>query len=50
MSKQLSLAAFLSVFATAAVALAMMATEPAGNRDTRGPAAHGSLIEVLVRA
>ncbi|WP_375291380.1 hypothetical protein [Qipengyuania sp.] len=50
MSKPLSIAATLSVLATAAMALAMMTAEPAGGRDKRGPAAHGSLIEVLVRA
>ena len=50
MSKQLSIAAALSVLATAATALAMMAAEPAGGSAQRGPTAHGSLFSVLIRA
>ena len=48
MSKQLTLSAVLSVFAMAALALAMQLSAPEGG--SRKATAHGSLVSVLLGA
>lgn len=48
MSKQLTLSATLSVLAMAAMAAVMSFGEPAGDRS-KGAAAHGSVLSVLLR-
>lgn len=50
MSRQLSLSATLSLFAMAAMAIAMTLTEPSNGGAPRGATAQGSLVGVLLRA
>lgn len=50
MSKQLTFSATLSVLAMAALALTISFAEPSSGGASRGAAAQGSLVGVLLRA